>query len=139
MQELSELGRTRLVVLGACSTAGGTSVGPQGLAPLVRPLIAANVPAVVGTLWNVKDNATTTELLVSFHCHYRHGDDVAQALRQAQLEMLRKQEPATTWAAFQVVGYAESPWPHPTPLENTHSEHVCTQDSLHRPDGLHHE
>lgn len=139
MKELSRFDRTRLVVLGACSTAGGGSVGPQGLAPLVRPLIGARVPAVVGALWDVRD-ASTKELLVSFHCHYRHGDDVAVALRNAQLERLRKQEPATTamqWAAFQVVGYAASPYPRPVALENPNSEHVCTQNSLHRPDGLH--
>jgi CHAT domain-containing protein len=135
MTELSELERTRLVVLAACSSAGGVTVGPEGLAPLVRPLIAANVPAVVGTLWDVND-ATTRKLLVSLHCHYRNGDDVAVALQHAQLE-LRKTEHATTWAAFQVVGYAGSPFAHHVTMENTQSEHICTQNSFHRPDGLH--
>ena len=134
---LPTLHRTRLVVLGACRTAGGGPVGPQGLAPLVRPLIGARVPAVVGALWDVRD-ASTKELLVSFHCHYRNGDDVAVALRKAQLERLRKQGPTTNamqWAAFQVIGYAASPWPRPVALENSSS--VCTQNALHRPDGLH--
>lgn len=135
MQQLPRLGRARLVVLGACSTAGGSSVGPQGLAPLVRPLIAANVPAVVGTLWDVKD-ASAKELLVSFHCHYRHGDDVAVALRQAQLERLRKHDPANKWAAFQVVGYAASPYA-PIAMEDPNNEHLCTQNSFQRPNGLH--
>ena len=136
MVELSVLERTRLVVLAACSTAGGLPVGPEGVAPLVRPLIAAKVPAVVGTLWDVQD-ATAKNLLVSLHCHYRNGDDVAVALRYAQLEMLRNHEPARTWAPFQVVGYAASPYAHHAALEETHGEHVCTQNSLHRPDGLH--
>ncbi|HEV7766119.1 MAG TPA: CHAT domain-containing protein [Thermoanaerobaculia bacterium] len=136
MQQLPRLERTRLAVLGACSTAGGSFVGPQGLAPLVRPLIAANVPAVVGTLWDVRD-ASAKELLVSFHCHYRHGDDVAVALRQAQLERLRKHEPANKWAAFQVVGHAASPYTRSIALEDPNSEHLCTQNSLQRPDGLH--
>ncbi|HJQ36682.1 MAG TPA: CHAT domain-containing protein [Thermoanaerobaculia bacterium] len=137
LRDLS-LERTRLVVLGACSSAGGGPVGPQGLAPLIRPLIGARVPVVVGTLWNVWD-ASAKELLVSFHCHYRHGDDVAVALRHAQLERLRKQEPGWQWAAFQVAGYAASPYPRPRllTLEKQSSEHVCTQNSLHRPDGLH--
>jgi CHAT domain-containing protein len=135
MQELPQLERTRLVVLSACSTAGGATVGPQGLAPLVRPLIAANVPAVVGSLWDVKD-ASTKQLMVSFHCHYRHGDDVAVALRKAQLVMLRN-EPARAWAAFQVVGHAASPYPRSLALEDPSSEHICTQNSLHGPDGLH--
>jgi CHAT domain-containing protein len=136
MQQLPRLDRTRLVVLGACSTAGGGSVGPQGLAPLVRPLIAANVPAVVGTLWKVGD-ASAKDLLVSLHCHYRHGDDVAVALRQAQLERLRNHEPAMKWAAFQVIGYAASPYARSIALEDTNLEHLCTQNSLQRPDGLH--
>jgi CHAT domain-containing protein len=136
MQQLPNLAHTRLVVLGACSTAGGSSVGPQGLAPLVRPFIAANVPAVVGTLWDVKD-ASAKDLLVSFHCHYRHGDDVAVALRQAQLERLRKNDPASKWAAFQVVGYAASPYARSIALEDPNIEHLCTQNSLLGPDGLH--
>ncbi|HYC58052.1 MAG TPA: CHAT domain-containing protein [Thermoanaerobaculia bacterium] len=139
MKRLPALDRTRLVVLGACSSAGGGPVGPQGLAPLVRPLIGAKVPAVVGALWNVGD-ASTKQLLVSLHCHYRHGDDVAVALRKAQLERLRKQEPGMTamlWAAFQVVGYAASPYSRPLAMENPSSDHVCTQNSLHRADGIH--
>ena len=136
MRELSELERARLVVFGACSSAGGHPVGPESLTALVRPLIAAKVPAVVGTLWEVKDD-TTRQLLVSLHCHYRHGDDVAVALRNAQLEKLRNQEPARKWAPFQVVGYAASPYARPLALEEPSSEHVCTQNSLQRPDGLH--
>jgi CHAT domain-containing protein/tetratricopeptide (TPR) repeat protein len=139
MKELPVLAHTRLVVLGACETAGGAFVGPQGLAPLVRPFIGAGVPAVVGTLWNVRD-ASTKQLLVSLHCHYRHGDDVAVALRKAQLERLRESDTdhAMNWAAFQVVGYAASPYPPSIAQENPNSvAHLCTQNSLHRPDGLH--
>lgn len=136
MTELSELERTRLIVLGACSTAGGQPVGVEGVSPLVRPLIAANVPAVVGTLWDVND-ATAKDLLVSFHCHYRNGDDVAVALQHAQLEMLRNDKSAMTWAPFQVVGHAASPHALHAALEKPHNEHVCSQNSLHRPDGLH--
>jgi CHAT domain-containing protein len=135
-RELPHLERTRLVVLSACSSAAGGSLGPQGLAPLVRPLIAGGVPAVVGSLWKVKD-ASTKQLLVLLHCHYRHGDDVAVALRNAQLEMLRKKDSVRAWAAFQVVGFAGSPYPRSTALEEPSSEHVCTQNSLLGPDGLH--
>ena len=111
------LERTRLVVLSACSSAGGTPVGPEGLAPLVRPLIAAGVPGVVGTLWNVGENSATAELLVRFHQHYREGLDAADALRLAQLEMLRdpdlERSSVVAWAPFQMVGYASSPFPLP--------------------------
>lgn len=133
----ADLGQTRLIVLAACSTAFGESVGAEGLAPLVRPLIAARVPAVVGTTWDVKDTATIRELMVSLHRHYRNGDDVAVALQKAQLDILREHEPARTWAALQVIGYAGSPYARHAAQEKTRSEHIHPQDSLHRPDGLH--
>jgi CHAT domain-containing protein len=136
MTGLSELQRTRLVLLAACSTADGRGVGPEGLAPLVRPIIAANVPAVVGTLWSVRD-ATAKDLMLSLHCHYRNGDDVAVALQKAQRAMLRSNVPAMDWAPFQVVGYAASPYAHPIAMEKTTNDDLCSQDPLHRPDGLH--
>lgn len=108
-----ELDHTRLVVLSTCSSADGLPVGPEGVAPLVRPLIAAGVPAVIGSLWDVED-ATAEELLVSFHRHYRRGSDAAVALRAAQLDLLRNTNPGLSsvlaWAPFQVIGHASSPF-----------------------------
>jgi CHAT domain-containing protein len=104
---------TRLVVLGACSSAGGLPVGAEGIAPLVRPIIGAGVPGVIGALWDIED-ATAAELLVSFHRHYRQGNDAAAALRAAQLELLRSSTPGLRsglkWAPFQAIGYASSPF-----------------------------
>jgi CHAT domain-containing protein len=126
--DVPSLDKTRLVVLAACSTAGGKPVGPEGVAPLVRPFLGANVPAVVGSLWDVND-ATTNELVVSFHCHYRNGHDVAAALRQAQLTMIRdKTKSSFDWAPFQVIGYARSPY------EDQDIEFSC-QDFLLGADG----
>jgi CHAT domain-containing protein len=105
--------RTRLVVLSACSSAGGVPIGPEGLAPLVRPLIAIGVPAVVGTLWKVDDHVAAS-LFVRFHRHFRDGKDAAQALRLAQLELLHKTDsayaPALVWAPYQVIGHVSSPY-----------------------------
>ena len=106
--------RTRVVVLSACSTAGGVPVGAEGLAPLVRPILAAGIPAAVGSLWNVKDSDETRELLVRFHKHYRDGYDADAALQLAQLDMLnhpaRLFHSPAAWASFQVIGYASSPF-----------------------------
>lgn len=105
------LPHTRLVALSSCTSAGGYPVGPQGVGPLVRPFIASGVPGVVGSLWDVED-ATAEELLVSFHQAYRQGSDAAAALRQAQLEALRKdRHNVLAWAAFEVIGHASSPFP----------------------------
>ena len=113
------LERTRLMVLSTCSSAGGAPVGPEGVAPLVRPILAAGVPAVIGTLWKVHD-PTAERFFVSFHQHYRQGRSAAEALRAAQLDLLgaRGYEPAA-WAPFQVIGYASSPFaaPHDTKKE----------------------
>lgn len=107
------LDHTRLVVLSTCSSAGGLPIGAEGVAPFVRPLIGAGVPAVIGTLWNVED-ATAEDLLVSFHWHYREGKDAAVALQLAQIGLLRKTNnnpglrPVFAWAPFQVIGHSSS-------------------------------
>jgi len=112
---LSPLEHTRLVVLSTCSSAGGLPIGAEGVAPFVRPLIGAGVPAVVGTLWNVED-ATAEGVLVSFHRHYRQGSDAAVALQQAQVELLMNKNnnsgfrPVLAWAGFQVIGHGSSPF-----------------------------
>jgi CHAT domain-containing protein/tetratricopeptide (TPR) repeat protein len=139
MEEMKHIDHTRLIVLAACSSVGGVPVGPEGVAPLVRPLIAGGVPAVVGALWPVED-ATAQQLMVSFHRHYREGSDVAEALRQAQLELLNDQKAASnsplTWPAFQVIGYAGSPFESPAPLEDLHNVNIHHQDSLQRSHGV---
>ena len=103
----------RLVVLGACSSAGGLPVGAEGIAPLVRPIVGAGVPGVVGALWDIND-ATAAELLVSFHRAWQRGENEAAALRDAQLEMLRSRNPGLnsglSWAPFQAIGCASSPF-----------------------------
>ncbi len=109
-----QLTKAHLAVLSACSSAGGTPVGPEGLAPLVRPFVAAGVPGVVGTLWNVSDSFVTENLLVRFHQFYRDGLDADEALRQAQLRVMRDrkgQNIAWAWSAFQLYGRASSPFP----------------------------
>jgi CHAT domain-containing protein len=88
-------------------------VGPEGVAPLVRPLIGAGIPAVIGSLWDV-DDATATELLVSFHRCYQRGSDAADALREAQLQLLHSSNAgyrsALAWAPFELIGNASSPF-----------------------------
>lgn len=107
-----QLKQTWLVLMAACSSAGGLSVGREGVSPLVRPILAAGVPAVVGSLWPVID-ATTGELLVSFHRRFQKSGDAAVALQAAQVDMLRKSDAddksVLTWAPFQVIGHTSSP------------------------------
>jgi CHAT domain-containing protein/tetratricopeptide (TPR) repeat protein len=98
---------TRLVVLSACSTGLGAPSQTEGALSLAAPFLAAGVPAVVASLWDVSD-AASAELMASFHFHLRQGEDVAAALRSAQLQMIGKTgspfaEPRA-WAPFELIG-----------------------------------
>lgn len=101
------LGRTRLVILAACSTGRGGSRFAEEAIGLVRPFLAAGTPAVVASLSEIED-AASVQLLTAFHRHYAVSRDPVAALRQAQLERIRSvgaREPAPwSWASFQVFG-----------------------------------
>lgn len=106
--EACRLPRTRLVVLGACSTGVGEAHRGEGALSLARAFMAAGVPAVVNTIGPVEDRAGAM-LLTAFHKAYVSGFDPAAALRIAQLRLLHDPDPslnaAAAWAAFQVVGF----------------------------------
>jgi CHAT domain-containing protein len=97
-----ELDATRLVVLSACSTAAGRISASEGATSLARPFLAAGVPAVLASLWEVEDPAAAV-LLSRFHRRLQAGDDPVAALRTAQLSLLDG-SPPSHWAAFHVIG-----------------------------------
>ena len=98
--ELSKmrLPHTRVVVLAACSTAAGAVSRGEGVMSVARPFLAAGVPVVVGSQWDVDDRATRA-LFVRFHQVLAETIDPMRALREAQLSLLRD---AT--AALQLTG-----------------------------------
>jgi CHAT domain-containing protein len=116
--------RTRLVVLGACESASGTIRSGEGALSVARGFLAAGVPTVVGSLWDVEDDATR-RLLTRFHEAIQRGDTPASALRQAQLTMIDDGDPhmrsPMTWAGFVVVG-ADAHWA--TNQRNRSAHHV---------------
>ena len=99
--------RTQLVVLAACRTSAGRIRRGEGVLSLARPFIAAGVPTVVATLWDV-DDRTSHLLLVAFHRALRRGEPVADALRSAQLAALADPNPTfrepANWATFTTIG-----------------------------------
>jgi CHAT domain-containing protein/tetratricopeptide (TPR) repeat protein len=100
------LPRTRVVLLAGCGTAAGPRPAEgEGTMSLARAFLSKGVPAVVATLWNVDDQATS-ELLGTFHQHLSRGSDALTALRRAQLEAIGQNPPVVPalWAAFQLVG-----------------------------------
>ncbi len=107
-----------LVVLSACQSAVGTEQGGEGLIGLTRAFQYAGARSVLATLWSVADRSTA-ELMVRFYRHLRGGRPKDEALRAAQLELLRgpiqvrteqdelKEVDASApyyWAAFQIYG-----------------------------------
>jgi len=101
--------KAELVVLSACDTGRGEIKG-EGVIGLSRSLIAAGVPSIVVSLWQVPDDDTNL-LMKEFYTNlYEKELDKAQALRQAMLTMLnddRGNFNPIAWAAFTVIGEAE--------------------------------
>ena len=91
-----------LVTLSACDTGVGP-VGEEGVANIVNAFIAAGAQSVVSSLWDLEDHATT-HLMMTFYDHLGRHEGKAQALRQAQLEMLNSGSPPYYWAGFVLDG-----------------------------------
>ncbi|HEX3526936.1 MAG TPA: CHAT domain-containing protein [Thermoanaerobaculia bacterium] len=107
-----------LVVLSACETGIGEIRGGEGIIGLTRAFQYAGARSVLASLWRVEDEATA-ELMERFYRHLRSGEAKDEALRSAQLELIRSplrvpdgrggwtQRNAAApyfWAALQLVG-----------------------------------
>ena len=100
-----------LVTLSACETALGQELGGEGLLGLTRAFHYAGARSVVASLWSVEDDSTA-ELMTSFYGHLASGTSKAEALRAAQLDLVRGTgDPKGArfahpfhWAAFQIFG-----------------------------------
>ena len=89
LDEMRQLGLNEplveLLVLSACQTALGDVEAELGFAGLA---VAAGVKTALGSLWYVSDESTLA-LMTSFYSSLRQVPIKAEALRQAQLAMLR--------------------------------------------------
>lgn len=107
-----------LVVLSACDTGLGEEQGGEGLIGLTRAFQYAGARTVMASLWSVQDQATS-ELMIRFYKHLRAGLTKDEALRQAQMELIREPIEVVNekgektlldasapyfWAGFQVYG-----------------------------------
>ena len=90
LEELSSLKwdepKLELLVLSACHTAIGDTEAELGFAGLA---VAAGARSAMGSLWYV-DDAGTLGLMTTFYEQLKKAPVKAEALRRAQLEMLRK-------------------------------------------------
>jgi CHAT domain-containing protein/uncharacterized protein HemY len=95
-----------LVVLSACETGLGKDVTGEGLEGLTRGFMYAGARRVIVSLWNVNDKATATLMQRLYVGMLRSGKTPAEALRAAQIEMLRTRQWQSPyfWAPFVMQG-----------------------------------
>jgi CHAT domain-containing protein len=91
-----------LVTLSACNTGVGP-VSETGVANLVNAFIEAGADSVVSTLWELEDHSSEL-MMTDFYHHLSEQEHKADALRQAQLDLLAKHLPPYYWASFELVG-----------------------------------
>ncbi len=99
-----------LVVLSACETALGERAAGDGLLSLDRAFREAGANTVISSLWQVRDDSTKELMLDFYDRMWNHGEGKLDALRDAQLGMLRRNRerygdtrPAA-WGAFVLTG-----------------------------------
>jgi len=107
-----------LVALSACNTALGQEAGGEGLIGLTRAFQYAGARSVLASLWSVADESTAV-LMSHFYAYLERGADRDEALRQAQLDLIRgpvsvpgEADPGRRldaaqpyfWASFQLFG-----------------------------------
>lgn len=97
-----------MVVLSGCDTYGGESAIGERIDSLSSAFFFAGVRSVVASLWDVDDSATT-QLMRGFYRRLLKGVRADEALRDAQVEMIRR-GPAyspTLWAPFVIEGWPQ--------------------------------
>ena len=95
----------RLVTLSACETAVSLVSDGDDLVGLVRGFLFAGAQNVVATLWEVSD-VTTGELVEDFYRDLAGSHSIPEALRRAQLAMMKRHPEPFHWAAFTPMSFA---------------------------------
>ena len=96
-----DLWGTKLVVLSACDTGIGEVKTGEGVYGLRRAFMLAGTETLVTSLWPVSD-FVTREMMTSYYQGLKQGQGRGEALRQAQLSMLRRKtrQHPFYWAGF---------------------------------------
>lgn len=97
-----------VVVLSACDTAVGPTLGQEGVLNIARAFLLAGAQSVITTLWAVSD-ATSTALMRQFYENITAGQDIAEALMRSKDAVMEQfgSDALTTVAAFQLVGVGD--------------------------------
>jgi tetratricopeptide (TPR) repeat protein len=146
-----DLAGVELVALSACETGLGEAAGGEGLLGIQRSFQIAGARTVVGSYWQVDDEATRKIMVLFYENLWRGRMSKLKALRQAQLWMLREgarrglvpaeesakagdQSPPYYWAAFVLSGdWQAPPEPRSEPAARGPGD---TLDEAPTPDGV---
>jgi CHAT domain-containing protein len=96
--------KASLVTLSACDTGVGP-VGESGVENLSNAFIEAGANSVLSTLWDLEDS-NTLHLMEIFYRRLAAHETKAEALRDAQLDVLQAGLPPYYWASFELIGNA---------------------------------
>ena len=108
-----DLSRCDLVVLSACETALGKRQAGEGVLSLTRSFRIAGARTVISSLWQVRDDSTKEMMLDFYDRLWNKGEGKLDALRNAQLAMLKRNREKhgdtlpVTWGAFVLTGDAD--------------------------------
>jgi CHAT domain-containing protein len=91
-----------LVCLSACKTGLGEDANGDELVGLSRAFIYAGTPTICSSLWDVSD-VSTSELMARFYFHMKDNDK-SEALRLAQIDIMKKYRHPFFWAPFVLTG-----------------------------------
>jgi len=110
LSEIAEkrLPKTKLVVLSACQTSLEKLYQGEGAIGVARSFLAIGSPSVLASGWKI-DSEAAKDLMIAFHRNRKEkGLKNAEALRSAQIEMLKSENPRFRtpyfWSAFSLVG-----------------------------------
>jgi CHAT domain-containing protein len=92
-----------LVMLSACETGLGKVSNGDDVVGLMRGFLYSGAKSVIGTLWEVDDEATA-DIAKRFYSNVRTGMSNGKALAEAQEFMAKKKPHPFYWAAFAMSG-----------------------------------
>ncbi|MFO0877715.1 MAG: CHAT domain-containing tetratricopeptide repeat protein [Gemmataceae bacterium] len=96
-----DLRKMHLAVLSACETGLGETAGGEGVFGLTRAFHVAGCKNVVASLWKVDDQSTAALMALFYRQLWQSKEPIGptEALRRAQLALLRHPERIPEWAA----------------------------------------
>lgn len=98
-----------LVTLSSCSSLDGNNNDSEGINSLARAFLFADVSSVVGSLWELNEDAGYS-ILMDFYSGLKNGKNKSEALRDAKLEYIKtnKYKSPYYWAPLVIIGDADS-------------------------------